>query len=560
MLNGLSVRDVVSWGTILSGFAEHGHASLLMEMLEKMEEEGIKPERVTFLCILKVCGSIMSPKLGRIVHDQIIKSAIESDIAIGSALIDMYAKCTSLDEAQKVFDGLPNRNVVSWGALLGGYVQHGFGVHALDLFEPMKFEIRNLDTSIFSCILKACGIVKVKSVSRLIHREIIECGFEVDIVVGSALVDTYVKCGSIEDARTVFDKLSHRDVVTWGVMIEGYAQNGQDLIALVLFGRMQKEGIFPDKVAFLGVAKACGSLGALKQGLFIHNQVVEGRIECDLLVGNTVIDMYGKCGSMEDAWDVFGKLPNRDAASWGALVAGFARSGNFNIAQQCLQDMQRQGLKPGLMIFSSILTACSQAGLLKEGWAYFKSLKKDHNITPIVEHCNCMFDILGRLGRLHEAEHLLKVLPAPPDAVGWMALLTACKTYGDVDLARRCFQKVLDLDPNEGSVYLLMSSIYAGAQMWEDVDRINKMRSHAGVWKKPGTAWIEVNGKVHEFTVGGQGHQQCEAASKMIGALYRVMQEEGYVPVLESVLEPMQDRKETFSPVETAVFGFPQCT
>lgn len=440
----------------------------------------------------------------------------------------MYAKCRSLNEAHRAFDQLPNRNAVSWGAMIAGHVDHGHGLCALELFQQMKEEHIQPDKVTFLCILKACGIVAVLGLGRLVHEEIIRFGLKSDLV-WSSLVGMYAKSGSIQEAHDVFDTLPNRDVVTWGVIIAGYAQCGQGLPAVELFNKMQSEGIKPDKVTFLSILKACGSIGAVEQGRWIHDQTIKIGFEVDMLIGNTLVDMYGKCGSVEEAWKVFNKLPKQDLTSWGAMIAALAQYGNLRLAQQCLEDMRQQGLKPGIMIFSSILAACSQIGHLEEGWAYFRSMKEDYNISPSMEHYNCMLDLLSRSGYLYEAKYFLQSMPTQPSVEGWVALLTACMTYGNVKLGRECFDRLVQLDP-EASGYVLMSNIYAGFHMWEEVDRVQELRECVGALKKPGMAWIEVSNKVHEFIVGGKSHQQNQEFFVKL----RPLKEQGYVPAVNS--------------------------
>lgn len=532
-------QDVVSWGTIISGYAQHGHEHHALDLLAKMQQEGIEPEKVTFLCILKACGSAEAIWHGRLIHDQIHRSGIESDVVIGSTLIDMYAKCKSLDEAHRVLERLPDRNVVSWCTTIAGYVEQGDGFVALELFKKMKDEGVKPDKVTFLCILKACSIIGIMDMGRLIHEEIIKCRYEFDLVVGSAIVNMYSKCGSMGEACMVFDKLPCRDVVTWAVIIAGYAQYGQGLSALEIFREMQMEGVKPDKVTFLGIFKACGSIGALEIGRQIHDQAIQCAYELDMVIGNTIVDMYGKCGSLAEARNVFDKLPNQDEASWGAMIAGFSQTGNLRLAQKCLEGMLRQGLSPGVMIFTSILTACNHAGLLEDGWAFFKLMKEDYEITPSIEHLNCMMDLLGRSGHLHEADELIQTMPSRLNVVGWMALLAACRIYGNVDLGRQCCQRVVQLDPNESSGYVLMSSIYAGAHMWDDADRLQDLRKCANALKKPGTAWIEVSNKIFEFLVGCKSNYQNSEILSKLEVLYRPLKEGGYVAQLESVLEPI---------------------
>eukprot|EP00250_Pteridium_aquilinum_P011755 c20286_g1_i1 orf=1-720(-) len=240
----------------------------------------------------------------------------------------MYAKCGSLKEAREVFDCLSNRNVFVWGAMIAGYAQHGLGVLALELYKEMQQEDVNPDKVLFSSVLQGCASIGCLNSGRLLHDRIIRDGFESHMIVGNTLVDLYVKCGSVEEARTVFNRLTNRDVVTWGTMIAGYAQHNHGLAALELFESSQgkrssqEKGIELNRVVILGLLKACGSIRAVEQGQMIHNYILKGGLETDLVVCNTLLDMYAKSGNLREARTVFDGMKQRDEVSWSALIAG----------------------------------------------------------------------------------------------------------------------------------------------------------------------------------------------------------------------------------------------
>lgn len=537
----ITKRSVYTWNAIISAHVKFGQCEHALTLFKKMQEEGIVPNVVTFSCVLSACRSMGAIMHGRLVHEQLISSGISPDVVLGNTLIDMYAKCGSLEEARKIFDELPNQSMASWGAMISGYADSGEGELALEMYERMLEVGVKPNEIIHACVLKACGSIKALAQGRAIHDQMVATGIESNLVVGITLVDMYAKCGSLEEARTVFENLSNQHLVVWGAMIEGYAQHEYGLCALELFERMQQEGIMPNKVIFLSALKACGTVGAITQGSLIHCQIIRSGLESDVAIGSTLVDAYAKCGRLEEAKRVFNGLQDRNVVSWGAMVAAYSRYGNCKLVENCLLDMHQLGLKPGRVIYISVLAACSHAGLLEEGSHYFKSMREDHGITPSIEHYNCMVDLLGRLGHLSEAEVLLQTMPIPPDIIGWTSLLTSCRTYGNVELGRQCFDKVIQYDPARAAGYVLMSNIYADAHMWEDADKINKMRKYARAAKKPGKAWIEVNGKVEEFTAGCKSHSKNAEIYAKLKSLCRQMKEEGYTPKLDLVLEPLTD-------------------
>lgn len=530
-------RNVVSWGAIIAGYAQHGQGYYGLDLFEKLQQDGLKPGRVIFLGTLRACGHVKAIESGRLIHRLIIQSGLQQDRSIGNTLIDMYAKCANLADARTVFDKLQTRDVVSWSAIIAGYVQNGHELSALELFSRVQQEGIKPDKVIFLPILKACGSTGALEKGINIHDQIKHHGLELDETIGNTLVDMYAKCGSLEKARTVFDKMSNRYLVSWGAMIAGYAHHGLGIAALELYLEMQLEKIKPNKVIFLGVLKACSSVGAIRQGRLIHEQITINRLESDVVIGNAVIDMYIKSGSLEEANKVFRRMSTRDVVSWSAMIAGYAQYGNCKLAGQYLEDMQQEGLKADALIFTTLLTACSHAGVVEEGRLFFNSMRKDHGITPGVVHYNCMVDILSRTGHLREAEALLRSMPGAPDTVGWMSLLTGCKTYGHMELGRLCFVELMRLDVSYASAYMIISNIYADACMLEGVYKMQDSRMCTGVAKKPGRAWIEVDSKVYEFIVGEHSHQQSDETHTALKRLNRPMKEEGFVPKVEVVLD-----------------------
>lgn len=526
----LQNRSVVSWGAMITAYANYGHGFLALELLERMQYGDVQPNEVIFLNILKACGSIKAIEQGKLVHHQIIKSGMELDDEICSTLIDMYAKSGSLEEARNVFDMLPNRNMVSWGAMIAGYAQRGHGFAAYQLFQQMQQQGVKPAIVTYLCVLKAVDSINFQWQGKHIHDEIIQNGFESDEAIGNTLVDMYAKCGSMEDARNVFDDLQNPSMVSWSALMGGFVQHGHGLLALELFAKMQQDGVKPDKVAHLCVLKACASMGALMQGKLIHNEVIGSEYEGHVVVGNALIDMYAKCWCLEEACKVFDGLASRDLVTWGAMIAGYAQQGNCRLAKICLEAMQQQGLKPNNVIFTSLLSACCQAGEVKEGDLYFKTME-DHGISPTVEHVTCMVDLLGGAGHLKEAEQLIQIMSTQCDITGYMSLLTACRTYVNVELGRQCFDKIVLLDPDIASGYVLMASIYAAANMWESAHNIDEMRNNASAQKVPGRACIEVKGTVLEFVVGEKAYSWSDYHVDSDKFL-RIMKKEGYVPQL----------------------------
>lgn len=279
--------------------------------------------------------------------------------------------------------------------------------------------------------------------------------------MGNALIDMYAKCGSFEDAYRVFEHVPERGVVAWNAMLTGYIQHGHAEEAFNTFLAMEQEGVEPDRISFLNILKAFGSLGFLEQGKKIHSHIQTSRFESDLFVNNTLIDMYGKCGSVDVAQQVFDQMKERDVISWNALMTGYAQNGHVHETFELFHKMQSEGQKLDHVTFVSVLSVCNHAGLVDEGRCYFYYLSKEHGIARTNEHYACMVDILGRAGCLEEAVQLVEKMPFQPSSVVWMTLLGGCRHFGNLELAKRAAETVFELEPQNAAAYVLLSNAYA---------------------------------------------------------------------------------------------------
>ncbi|KAJ7521184.1 hypothetical protein O6H91_19G042000 [Diphasiastrum complanatum] len=565
-------RDVVTWNALILGYIQHGEIELALQLFTEMQGAGIVPDAWSFVAVLKACGSLAALEDGKVVDDKsvkerslqkvkhlhslLLKTGSNSDPLVSTTLVDIYAKCGSMKDAQQLFDNLPQQNVGSWNALISGYVRQNDGESALRVYTGMKGKGLVPNDRTFIALLKACTSlaalehekviygkpVKIASLEkgRFIHSEITKTGLEFDKFLGTTLVDVYVKCGSMVDAQQVFDKLQDRDVVTWTAIISGYAYQEECQLAMEMFGKMLEEGVVPDEETYCNMLKGCGKAGSLRLGKEIHAEIVQRSLWSSTLAAH-LIEMYGRCGSMVDAQEIFEQFPKQGIELWNALIGGYARNGESELALQYLERMERSGTSLNQLTYTHVLSACSHAGLVDTGLQYIERMTKEYGISPTVEYFGCKIDLLGRAGLLKEAEEVLLEMPMPPSLIIWTTLLGACRKFGNVEIGRRTFDAARRHSPNAAAIYVLMSNIYAAAYMWERVEEIQKMRTDGQVWKTPGQSWIEVDGKVHVFVVGDKTHPRAKEIYAELKKLSMQMEEEGYVPHLESVLHRKGD-------------------
>jgi pentatricopeptide repeat protein len=306
---------------------------------------------------------------------------------------------------------------------------------------------------------------------------------------------------------------------------------------------MQQEGVRPDSVTFVGVLNACASVIALEEGRRVHQQIIQSGLESDVFVGSSLVDMYAKCGSIEDACRVFHKMPSRDVVTWNAMLGGCAMHGHGREALRHFEQMCDEGVQPDDITFVCVLSACSHAGLVDEGMCLYASMIRDYMIPAKLEHYTCMVDLLGRAGHLQEAENMIMAMPCKPQAAAWMALLGACRIHGNVGMAECVAKRILEMERENAAVYVLLSNIYAAAGNRHLCENVERQRKERGAKKQPGRTWIEVNNEVHTFVVQDQDHPQMIEIHAELQRLSGLMHNAGYVPCTELVLDDVEEEE-----------------
>lgn len=299
----MSDRDVVTWNIMISGAAQNGYFDDAFEFFEAMRDEGRKPDKVTFVCILNACSSL---EQGRALHSDIVKAGLELEVRVGSALVNMFAKCGSVEDALQVFEKLPWRNVVSWTSVIAAYAQIGRPEKALEYYERMLKEGILPDKHAYTTVLNVCATLGDLERGQQVRDHMIESGVSLDLFVENTLINMYCKCGEMEDAHQLLQSMKGRDVVSYTALIGGYVQHGQFQEALSVFDDMQREGVLPNTVTFVGVLRACAGLRSLAEGRRIHASIVEAGVAEDTNIEYALADMYSKCNSCSDAQDVSG--------------------------------------------------------------------------------------------------------------------------------------------------------------------------------------------------------------------------------------------------------------
>lgn len=438
----LPERDVVSWNALITGYVEHGYYEKAFAGLRKMQSEGISFNSVTYICSLNACGSMADAEKGLEMHTAIVKKGLERETFVRNTVVDFYAKCGLLTEAQDVFHKLPVQDMVSCNAILIGYAENGFSVEAFNCFEQMQCNGIALNAISFVCSLKACSSIGALVKGQELHSEIIRAGLERDLHIGSTLVDMYAKCGWLEDAQVVFDKLSVHDMVLWTALLAGYANHGHHEEALNCLQQMQ-HGVALTSVVFICVLKTCGTIGDMEKGLEIHAETVRKGLEKELLISSSLVTMYAKCGWFAEAQQILDKLPVRDVVLWTALLAGYLDHGWCEEALQCFEKMQQDGISPNAVALFGILKACGCLRATQEGQGmHAEILKKGLEGEVLIG--NILVDMYIKSGWIGTAQAVFDRLTAR-DVISWTALVAGYAERGHVEEALHWYER-LNLD------------------------------------------------------------------------------------------------------------------
>ncbi|KAJ8761519.1 hypothetical protein K2173_001654 [Erythroxylum novogranatense] len=532
--------DIVSWNAVIAGCVLHEYYKVALGLFEKMISSGTSPNMFTLSSALKACSGLGLRELGKQLHSSLIKMNVSSDSFLGVGVIDMYSKCNLMADAQLAFSRMPEKDLIAWNAMISGYSQNGEDIEAVSLFPLMFEEGVGFNQTTLSTVLKSTASLRSNNVCKQIHALSIKSGVEAANYVVNSLIDTYGKCGFLEDAKSVFEESPIIDFVAFTSMITAYVQDGQGEEALKLYLEMQDRGIRPDPFVCSSLLNACANLSAYEQGKQVHVHILKYGFFSDVFAGNSLVNMYAKCGSIDDANSSFSEIPERGIVSWSAMIGGLAQHGYGKEAINLFNQMLEDRIPPNHITLVSVLCACNHAGLVDEAEHYFTSMEKLFGIEPTQEHYACMIDILGRAGKLDEAMQLVNAMPFPANASVWGALLGAARIHKNIEVGQQAAEMLFALEPEKSGTHVLLANIYASAGMWDNVAKMRRLLKDSKVKKEPGISWIEVKDKGYTFIVGDRSHPRSKEIYAKLDELMDLLKKAGYVPMIEIDLHDVE--------------------
>ncbi|CAA7038899.1 unnamed protein product [Microthlaspi erraticum] len=504
----------------------HDHGAAL-SLYRRMKFSGLKPDNFTYNFVFIACGNLSELGVGRSVHSSLFKVGLERDDHVNHSLITMYAKCDQVENARKVFDEITEKDMVSWNSMISGYSQAGHAKDALGLFRKMEEEGVEPDERTLVSVLGACSHLGDLRSGRLLEEIAIKKKIGLSTFLGPKLITMYGKCGELDSARRVFDQMINKDRVPWNAMITVYSQNGRSSEAIKLFHEMEETRVSPDEVTLSTILSACGAVGALELGKRIETYASEAGLQHNVYVATGLVDMYGKCGSMEDAVRVFESMPVKNEATWNAMISAYAHHGQ---AREALSLFDQMSVPPSDVTFVGLLSACVHAGLVDQGRRYFNEMSSSFGLVPKMEHYTNVIDLLSRAGMLNEAWEFMERFPGKPDEIMIGAILGACHKRKDVVIGEKATRMLLEMEEakNAGN-YVISSKVYADMKMWDECAKMRVLMRDRDVVKTPGCSWIEINGEIMEFHAGTD-FLQCdrEDSGSLLGLLVKEMKRERY--------------------------------
>ncbi|CAN6471586.1 unnamed protein product [Victoria cruziana] len=524
--------------SVIVRLAKEGCTEGVLELFRSMRELGTVPTKYALSTVLSSCSKLSQLSLGLQIHGQVIRMGHEDNLFISNSILDLYAKGGLMNDARRVFSEMPGHDQASWTSIISGCAKNALGEEALQLFVDMIQSEVKPNCFTFSSLVSACTGLASIDLGKQVHARIIVVGFDEDAFVLNSLLDMYAKCGDLVAARFLFESKLEKDIVTYNSLIVGYAQNLCCEEALHLFVELQFDDLKPNSSTFAGVLNACGHLAMLQQGRQIHSLIIKTGTEFSVFVASSLIDMYSKCGSIEESRCVFDQIQEKNCVLGTTMVTSYAQSGKGRDAIELFERLVETGMTPDKICFNSVLTACNHGGFLDKAIQYFGSMQTHYGLMPEMDHYACMVDLYGRNGRLMEAKKLIDHMPMKPNSVIWTSFLGACKIHGVTELGTKAAVHIHDIEPGSASPYVAVANAYAEEGRWDKAAEVRKVMKDRGVKKRVGCSWIEVDRKVHVFTTSDRSHPQSQ---EIYLALENVILEMRDMGSISSLLDQQQD-------------------
>ncbi|XP_047316062.1 pentatricopeptide repeat-containing protein At3g63370, chloroplastic [Impatiens glandulifera] len=531
-------RDMISWNAMLSGFVQNGLYSEALQFWHEMQIAGQKPDQGSVVNMAAASARMGNLRYGMEIHVYAIKNGLDHDLQVGNTLLDMYAKCSNSDYMDSVFNRMLYKDLISWTTIISGHVQNKSYLQALQLFRLVQTREIFVDELMIGSVLQACSGLKCSSLVKEVHGCVIK--HEIfDHVLQNTILDAYGACGNVEYASRIFNTIEVLDVVSWTSMMSCYYHNGLANDALGIFFSLVESKMEMDSIAIVSALSSVSSLSSLKKGKEIHAFLFRKGFVVEDSVASSLVEMYASCGDIGNSNRVFRSTVRKDLILWTSMINAYGMHGNAQAAIDLFKqiDDNDKNVVPDHITFLALLYACSHAGLVDEGKKWFDIMQRKYGLDPWPEHYVCLVDILCRANRLEEALDFVKEMRTEPIAAVWSAILGASRVHSNESIGEIAAQKLLELDPNNPSNYVLVSNVLASFGRWDDVEEIRMRMKMKGLKKEPACSWIEIGNKIHTFISRDRSHPQSDEIYRELAKITEMLEKKGgYVAETKFVL------------------------
>ncbi|XP_047324975.1 putative pentatricopeptide repeat-containing protein At3g15130 [Impatiens glandulifera] len=539
-------RNVVSWTLLMCGYLQQRKPTETLLLLRRMHSSDERPNEFTFSTCFKACGLLCFPENGMQIHGLCVRTGFESFSEVGNSMIDMYSRCDRIKESERCFNVMPVRTVVSWNAMIAGYASSDKemgGDKALDLLRKMQREEEIIpDEFTFTSSLRACNCVGGIREGSQIHAYLIKRWFNVSLheITSGALVDLYVKTGNLSSAHKVFDEIQEKNIVLWSSLIQGYAQQRSLEEAMNLFRQLRKSRtVKVDGFTLSSMISIFADFALAEQGKQMHSYATKVPYGLWVSVSNSIVDMYMKCGLLDEAEKHFNEMEEKNLVSWTVMITGYGKYGFGRKAIDLFEKMMLNAFEPDRVTHLALLSACSHSGLIEEGKKFFSEIS-DKKLG--MEHYGSMCDLLGRGGLLEEAKKLIENMSVRPEVGIWQSLLSACRVHRNVEMAKEVGETLLRLDSDNPVNYVMISNVYADCGLWEESERLRGLARIKGLKKEIGRSWVEIDKVVQFFSSGDETHPLTEEIHSFLREMEtRLKEEVGYCKEVKFALYDVEE-------------------
>ncbi|PON99245.1 Tetratricopeptide-like helical domain containing protein [Trema orientale] len=559
-----NILHPLPWNLLIFSYVKNGLFGEALSAYKQMVNRGIRPDNFTYPAVLRACGEKLDLAFGREVHKSIEHSPLQWSLFVHNALVAMYGRFGLMDVARHLFDKMPERDAVSWNAMISGYASRGMWKEAFELFESMRVESNEVNLITWNTIaggclrtgnfmgalellsqMRACGI-QLDSVGLIIglsacsHIGVIKLGKEIhgfairSGIYGfekfkNALITMYSRCEDLRHAYTMFQLIEEKNIITWNSMLSGYTHMDRAEEASFLFREMLLSGVEPNYVTIASILPLCARVANLQHGKEFHCYITKREdFKKYLLLWNAIVDMYARSGKIFEAKRVFDSLTKRDEVTYTSMIAGYGMQGEGQAALELFEEMNRLGIKPDHVTMVAVLSACSHSGLVRHGKILFEKMSSVYHITPRLEHYACMVDLFGRAGLIEKAKETITRMPYKPTTAMWATLIGACRIHGNPEMGEWAAEKLLETRPENSGYYVLIANMYADTGSWNKLARVRTFMRDLGVRKSPGCAWVDVGNGFSSFLVGDTSNPHAPDVYRLLDGLSELMKDDGY--------------------------------